>query len=93
MCGRVKNLLQEAFNVCCPAFIQPKVGSVRVAEPHINEKLMATEKDIHDIRYTITEPGVCQLVHDDVDKSAVARQESGRKEGKTGILLPLLPNG
>jgi hypothetical protein len=31
-------------------------------------------------RYTVAKPGVRQLVHDDVNKRAVSRQESGCKE-------------
>jgi hypothetical protein len=39
------------------------------------------------LRYAIAKPRVCQLVHDDVDQSAIPCQERRSEEGETGIFL------
>jgi hypothetical protein len=39
------------------------------------------------LRYAIAKPGVCQLMHNNVDQSAIACQKSGGEEGKAGIFL------
>jgi hypothetical protein len=39
------------------------------------------------LRYAVAKPRMCQLVHDDVDQSAIAGQERRSEEGETGVFL------
>ena len=74
-CWGVKNLLEDTFNIGCPALVEPEVGRIGMAGGELMVRFAFRGKLVV-LRDAISEPRVGEFVDNNIYQGSVAGQES-----------------